>query len=513
MYEDSRGNRMVVVRWFHKIDEVGIVLPLNFNDREIFFSLCHQDLSIECIDGLATVLGPQHFEKFLNEATHTQLEPFVCHKQFDNDEVKPFDITQVKGYWKQEILRYMYTSTLMPDVRSQSSDDVGVEGNLSDTSGSRPNKRHCRSEDADACLQLTNKEESVDASRANFQNISNSLIDYRNEPETCALKDGSAVPFIHRKEAIKQKLPQFLAIGSQVEVLSQDSGIRGCWLRALIIKKHRCKVKVRYQDIRDAADETSNLEEWILASRVAVPDELGLRICGRTTLRPPPPGSNKGRVSWAFDVGSVVDAWWHDGWWEGIVVQKESEDRIHVYFPGEKQELVFCRSDLRHSEEWYENSWKHMKERPDLVTSILSGRESKHFVSKSSDGKLAQTAICDIGWSKKDEGECVNSQLDSGSDKLKGLGFVPDLLKDDTLSQLKWKTSRKRRRVSGGSVQKLHVNVNASKSASEIMGSHACDRFFIPKSLKVDCENCKYVGDSLFSSSVVPPLTNLVMSR
>lgn len=513
MYEDSRGNRMVVVRWFHKIDEVGIVLPLNFNDREIFFSLCHQDLSIECIDGLATVLGPQHFEKFLNEATHTQLEPFVCHKQFDNDEVKPFDITQVKGYWKQEILRYMYTSTLMPDVRSQSSDDVGVEGNLNDASGSRPNKRHCRSEDADACLQLTNKEESVDTYRANFQNISNSLIDYRNEPETCALKDGSAVPFIHRKEAIKQKLPQFLAIGSQVEVLSQDSGIRGCWLRALIIKKHRCKVKVRYQDIMDAADETSNLEEWILASRVAVPDESGLRICGRTTIRPPPPGSNKGRVSWAFDVGSVVDAWWHDGWWEGIVVQKESEDRIHVYFPGEKQELVFGRSDLRHSEEWYENSWKHMKERPDLVTSILSGRESKHVVSKSSAGKLAQTAICDIGWSKKDEGGCVNSQLDSGNDKLKGLGFVPDLLKDDTLSQLKWKTSRKRRRVSGGSVQKLHVNVNTSKSASEIMGSHACDRFFIPKSLKVDCENCKYVRDSLFSSSVVPPLTNLVMSR
>ena len=261
MYEDTRGNRMVVVRWFHKIDEVGLVLPHSFNDREIYSSLCLQDLSIECIDGLATVLGPQHFEKFMNEATHTQLEPFVCLNQFDNDEVKPFDVMQVKGYWKQEILRYMYTSNPMGDVRSQSSDDAttSIEGNLNDASG-RTNKRHCHSKDHDTCLQWTNKEESVDASCANFQNVSISLIDNRSEPKTCILKDGFTAPLRPGKEATKQKLPQFLAIGSRVEVLSQDSGIRGCWLRALIIKKHRCKVKVQYQDIRDAADETSNLE-------------------------------------------------------------------------------------------------------------------------------------------------------------------------------------------------------------------------------------------------------------
>ena len=109
MYEDSRGNKMVVVRWFHKIDGVDIALPktYNYNDREIFFSLCLQDLNIECVDGLALVLSPQHYQIFLREARHTRCKPFVCGMQFENDDVKPFDITQVKGYSEHKIFEYL----------------------------------------------------------------------------------------------------------------------------------------------------------------------------------------------------------------------------------------------------------------------------------------------------------------------------------------------------------------------------------------------------------------------
>lgn len=75
------------------------------------------------------------------------------------------------------------------------------------------------------------------------------------------------------------------------------------------------------------------MKEWILASRIAVPDEWGLRISGRTTVRPAPV-LNKDGDALIVKNGSVVDVWRHDGWWEGIVIRKESEDNIHVYFPG-----------------------------------------------------------------------------------------------------------------------------------------------------------------------------------
>lgn len=244
---------MVVVRWYHKIDEVGLILPHNFNDREIFFSLCLQDLNIECIDGLATVLSPQHYEKFLNEARHTQLEPFVCRKQFENDDVKPFDITQVKGYWKQDILRYMYSVSSSKDneISQQSNDDLIVEEN-SDGIGIRPRKRQC-----------IERRELFRAVSVDARNLGNNAIDFKSGNETCGTIGGRSVSTLPKKVPTDNS-SEFCEVGSHVEVLAQDSGIRGCWFRASIIKKHKDKVKVRYQDIQDAADEDNKLEVCVI---------------------------------------------------------------------------------------------------------------------------------------------------------------------------------------------------------------------------------------------------------
>ncbi|KAM0885315.1 hypothetical protein ACQ4PT_030404 [Festuca glaucescens] len=64
-----------------------------------------------------------------------------------------------------------------------------------------------------------------------------------------------------------------------VPTMSKDSGIRGCWFRCSILKRHRDKIKVRYQDLQNA-DDTGNLEEWVLLTRIAKPDQLSIRISG-----------------------------------------------------------------------------------------------------------------------------------------------------------------------------------------------------------------------------------------
>lgn len=232
-----------------------VLLCLTVLVTQIFFSLCLQDLSIECIDGLATVLSPQHYEKFQNEARHTMLEPYVCGNQFDNDDIKHFDITQVKGYWRQEILRYMYTlSDSKSNGSSQQSDDsLELEEDVQVTSGIRPKKR----------LRWAKADGEVAA--IELEKLNNSKKETKSRNGNNSLKQVGTTPTFTTSQGTKETKEnalEYLVIGSQVEVLSQDSGIRGCWYRASVIKKHKNKVKVQYQDIQDAADEAKKLEVY-----------------------------------------------------------------------------------------------------------------------------------------------------------------------------------------------------------------------------------------------------------
>ncbi|KAI4373290.1 hypothetical protein MLD38_011429 [Melastoma candidum] len=466
MYEDSRANKVVVVQWFHKADEVGIGLSDSFSDREIFFSLCLQDLSIECIDGLATVLCPQHFEKYRDEARTYPREIFVCRNLFEEDNVRPFDITEVEGYWCQELVRCMYPFSLLkpvPKIDQQNPDD-GF--------GIRPRKkRREHKEDIPTQRQI--------------------------------VKESSGTENKLRQQSL------YLAIGSEVEVFSQDSGVRGCWFRATIIKMHKDKAKVRYRDIQDPVDEANKLEEWVLTSRIADPDKYGIYSHSRKMIRPAPEiGSFKSPQT--FDVGMVVDALWHDGWWEGIVVRRDGENKFHVYFPGEKRDELFPCENLRHAQEWMENRWNPVRERMDLVSVILPLMDLKQVQEEPSCREDPSAVAC------SNHPRNIYPEENLGPflipDEAEGLCGSRDLSKDNLLAQLKWKAFGKRSRSSGSSSQKAYCEEDPSSSPESRLSTRT--KFFIKAPLKVDRENCKFIGDSVFGPPpVVPALTSLVMSR
>ncbi|XP_010909340.1 uncharacterized protein [Elaeis guineensis] len=504
LYEDLRANNMVVVRWFHEVDEVGILLPPDVNDREIFFSLCLQDFSVECIDGLAAVLSAQHFKKFQNEATYSKWEPYLCRWLIDgDDDVKPFDITLVQGYWNQELLRSMFTSSLKLRLK------ITCGGSKLDGDGnghiprSRLKKKQRLSSGAidfaGTVARDMNKKKILGASNKVERHISST----------------TSAPGSLKKELCKQQIQQQMSPGCHVEVLSQDSGIRGCWFCCEILKRHHDKVKVRYRDVQDA-DGNGNLEEWILLSRVAAPDKLGIRLCGRPMVRPN--RSERGRLSCSFDIGAVVDSWWHDGWWEGIVIRKESEGQIHVYFPGEQRVSIFSRCDLRPSQDWINNKWNHIEDRKDIVSSLLSDVEHENDAEGIPIRSPDTTSLYETEArteSTEPEG-IVESKNTPDGDSWILKADVPDLVKGCHVDGLKWCSSkkRKRRRLAsyGPDHSKRQRGVGSSSSQEEAKQSNkTCGLFMLPKSLTVDHDNCKIGGDPLFSASMTH--SSLVMSR
>ncbi|KFK41284.1 hypothetical protein AALP_AA2G109900 [Arabis alpina] len=524
LYEDSTGNKMVSVRWFHKTDEVGIVSPDDVNDREIFFSLSVQDINIECIDGVATVLSPQHYEKFLKVPMHVQSVAFFCQKLYGDDAIKPYDITQLDGYWRQEMLRYLNVSNLKSGEGAQTTGtDPGLGAPLVGCVGIRSRKR-CRPSAA-AILDTP----AADDVKGDCKSSPDS-VDLGSLDSSLGAKDNSF-------HCIKK--------GSLVEVLSEDSGIRGCWFKALVMKKHKDKVKVQYQDIQDADDESKKLEEWILVSQVAGADHLGLRIPGRKIVRPNLNLSKENDV-WTVGVGMPVDVWWCDGWWEGIVAQKVSEEKFEVYLPGEKKMSVFHRSDLRQSLEWLADEWVDMKSRSDILSSVPSLMKKELEVKtdeKSSEvgvgnGEMSPKVAAKLTISRPVAAKLTLSRpVARRTNKASAKRPVPDLLKDVLVSDLKWKASKKRNRtvsccphnpsLSGGSSSERSIDCeNCKFMGNSLFGSSkkrnrivSCcphdpsltDGFSHEKSS--DCENCKFGGESLFGSSVGQPLTGLLMSR
>ncbi|KAG8385857.1 hypothetical protein BUALT_Bualt03G0088800 [Buddleja alternifolia] len=337
MYEDQKGQKMVKVRWFvyrEKIeDHIRNLYP---EAREVFITPMEQEISAECIDGLAAILTPTHFEEcnhFLPQIL--SFKTFMCQREFKNNEFKTFSLSALRGYATQPILY-----TLKCEVNQQR-DNRGkataqVQGTLS---GGRAG--------------LTISENQVAKGEPSRQRIIIKL------PIRKPVENTLVVP---TEQPQSQWLPK---VNENIELLSQDGGMKGCWFRCKILRSSQSRLRVQYYDV-DNVDGSGKLEEWVPASRVAAPDNVGVRCGGRLTVRPWPDWDSTGL---RYEVGAAADAWWSDGWWEGLVIGRDTAiaSGFQVFFPGEKKFMTVERKNMRVSKDWVDNKWISLKPKSDIL--------------------------------------------------------------------------------------------------------------------------------------------------
>ena len=144
-----------------------------------------------------------------------------------------------------------------------------------------------------------------------------------------------------------------------------------------------------------------------------------------------------------------------------------------------------------------------MGERQDLLTSMLPKLDRKPDTLIP-----CQSVVCidklQLGFDQ--EGKLSNSN--NTDDEY----VARDIVKDDLLGKLKWKTSGKRKR-SLNSSRKPFCSETVNRNRVRAFGTRTWEKFFISSSAKVDHENCKNTRESAFGSPVVSPLSNLVLSR
>lgn len=228
MYEDKRGQKKVKVRWFHRNQEVKGVIPLqNPHPKEVFITPYVQVISAECVDGPATVLTREHYEKCVLVFPQALLaKVHLCYRQFKSKRVKPFDLSKMHGYLVQPILSYL-SPNFLPNSECMSGTLIGTEDKLDPSDYAKLGTKRTRN--GRPCQRVpTNR---------------NSNIGYLD------------------RRLLSWYTPLF-KVDEKIELLCQDSGIRGCWFRCTVLQTSRKQIRVQYNDLLDE-EGCGNLEVFL----------------------------------------------------------------------------------------------------------------------------------------------------------------------------------------------------------------------------------------------------------
>lgn len=129
--------------------------------------------------------------------------------------------------------------------------------------------------------------------------------------------------------------------GAEVEVSSDDEGLRGSWYTATVLRslsRKSNKIFLEYHNLmaKDGKD-SKPLREFVDAILV----------------RPRPPRELNRR----FKLSEEVDAFHNDGWWEGIVTAVLDDSMYSVFFRCSREQIDFHQCALRLHREWVHGDW------------------------------------------------------------------------------------------------------------------------------------------------------------
>ncbi|KAL6536652.1 hypothetical protein OROMI_026233 [Orobanche minor] len=369
MYEDRKCQKKVKVRWFHHNQEIkGVVSMLNPHPKEVFITPYVQVISAECIDGPAIVLAREHYERCQSVFPNDLLgRVHFCFRQFKTNRLKPFKLSKLCGYFDQPIFS-CFSPDFFDDKDLSSEDDVKVGVKRS----------RCSREFNKSRYDLSYKKYGVLRWEPNFP------------------KHGEGHLWHTSTFTVNEK----------VEFLCQDSGLRGCWFRCTVLEVSRRQMKILYDDVKDEGSCT-NLEEWVPTYRVAKADRLGMRHAGRPTVRPAYPCNKRDLI---FEVGDPADAWWSDGWWEGIIsgTSDAKNGSYQICIPGENLHLNIELENLRVSKDWFGNGWLDVEPNPNILGTISANIMDSKLSTSPAPSKKA----------KSDNSPCYNHDKAVTSHKL-----------------------------------------------------------------------------------------------
>ncbi|PON49925.1 Agenet domain containing protein [Trema orientale] len=151
------------------------------------------------------------------------------------------------------------------------------------------------------------------------------------------------------------KNEKYFQEGSRVEVRSEEEGFENAWHPAVVVVEPPSgpSAKKRKRSRNDNSNSVVRYDHMLSyeGSKQPLVEKLKAYL-----LRPAPPcGTTADRQG--FEPNDVVDAFYDDVWWTGVVFKVIDDDSYTVFFQKPPDLLEFKRSQLRPHWDWVERKW------------------------------------------------------------------------------------------------------------------------------------------------------------